>query len=275
MALEAVTATRTVLESTSTFDPERTVREFTVASSEYGQVILAPALLGAMSRIAPGVRLRFQHPAVRGPAKPADLLEGVDGWLAPREVLSGYPSTGLVADRWVCVASLDNPHIGTELSLADVEALSWVAPTVPGLRLLPQLERLLAHGIEPTIEVTTESFSAVPFLVAGTSRLGLVQEGLGARLAGAAGVRLLECPWTMPPLNLTLWWHPDQESDLAHAWFRGLVATCMDTMSSREGRAPAEPRREVAPAGRRTARADRSFHRDCLEPACAARHGTR
>ena len=84
--------------------------------------------------------------------------------------------------------------------------------------------------------------------MAGTSRLGLVQEGLGPP-AGAAGVRLLECPWTMPPLNLTLWWHPDQESDLAHASFRAFVATCMDTMSSREGRAPANPVGRFAPAG--------------------------
>ena len=75
--------------------------------------------------------------------------------------------------------------------------------------------------------MTTDSFIAVPFLVGGTDRIGLLQRRLGALLAAAAGVRVQPCPWAVPPLEFTLWYDASRQADPVHRWLRAVVASCM------------------------------------------------
>jgi DNA-binding transcriptional LysR family regulator len=152
-----------------------------------------------------------------------ELLERTDGWLAPREVLSGHEHIGSVEDRWVCVVARDHAVIGERLTLHDVEAFPWVAPTIRGRALHLHLDGLAAHGIEPRVDVTTDSFAAVPFLVSGTERIGILQESLARAMAESAGLRVLDCPWTVQPLHITFWWSAKREGDVGHAWFREVV----------------------------------------------------
>jgi DNA-binding transcriptional LysR family regulator len=75
-------------------------------------------------------------------------------------------------------------------------------------------------GIEPRVVAVSESFLALPFLVAGTDRFALVQQRLAARLYAAADVRILPCPFPVTPLVEALWWHPVYERDTGHQWLR-------------------------------------------------------
>jgi DNA-binding transcriptional LysR family regulator len=217
---DAVTATRSILESRHSFEASTSDHEFVIASTDYGQTVIAPHLLAAAAEQAPRVRFTFVWPFTRATAEANDLLATVDGWLAPRELLSGVPFDGLVADRWVCVVSETNDRVGDVLTLQDVAALPWVIPAMRSRTPLPQLKQLNAHGIQPTYEVMTDTFASVPFLVAGTDRLGIVQERIARRLAPAARVRILECPWTMAPVHFTLWSSPSVQSSPAHRWLR-------------------------------------------------------
>jgi DNA-binding transcriptional LysR family regulator len=162
------------------------------------------------------------------PGGDSDWFSTVDGWIGPRDVLPGKPSSGLFSDRWVCIVDRDNHVVASELPLSSAYEHAWVLPTVAKHRDLPWRKRLLDHGIDLNVAVTSESFGAVPYLVAGTEYIGLVQAGLLRRLGEGTGVRMLECPWVMPPLAFTLWWHENREHDLAHAWFREQVAACMN-----------------------------------------------
>lgn len=63
----------------------------------------------------------------------------------------------------------------------------------------------------------------LPFAVAGTDRLALVQERLARLLAGVAGVRIMQLPITLPTLVECAWWHPAKSGDPGHQWFRRLV----------------------------------------------------
>lgn len=79
-------------------------------------------------------------------------------------------------------------------------------------------------GIEPRVEVSVDSFQLLPFLVAGTRRIALVQERLAKRLAPIADVRVVEAPYETVPLREGLWWHPVHTHDGAHIWLRDLAA---------------------------------------------------
>lgn len=222
---EAVDVTTSLLSASRAFDPQSDRREFVIVSSEYGQTVLGGMLCRRVTALAPGVRVAFRGLEVRSSSP--DWLGTVDGWLGPRDALTNTPSTGLRADRWVCVMSRDSGAARADVRLAEVAHHRWVLPTVARDRDVPWRKRLLAHGIELDVAATTESFGAVPFLVSGTDMIGLVQHDLVVKLADAAGVRMFEVPWKMLPLNLTFWWDGTREHDPAHRWLREQVALCM------------------------------------------------
>jgi DNA-binding transcriptional LysR family regulator len=224
-AQRAVAEIRGVMTATHAFDAGATTREFVVVSSEYGQTLFGAALIRRMRAEAPHARLAFRGMEVTTGQN--DWFSTVDGWIGPRDVMPDKPSSGLFSDRWVCIVDRHNDAVGDRLELRSAYEHTWIVPTVAKHRDLPWRKRLLDHGIDLNIAVTTESFSALPYLVAGTEHIGLVQAGLLERLGTETGVRVLECPWVMPPLAFTLWWHENREHDVAHVWFRRQIAECM------------------------------------------------
>ena len=219
---ELASSIRSVLESTRVFDPAQARREFVLASTEYGQSVIAPGLIDRIANLAPHITVKFCWPNFVSSHR-SEWLSTVDGWIAPRDKSTDMPSTGLLTDRWVCVVNRDNDDIGEALDLPEVIDFQWVVPSVAGDGVAPWLKRLLAHGIDLPILLTTESFSAVPYMVAGSRRIGLVQHALASRVLGPLNLRVVECPWEMLPLSFTLWWHPNHEHDPAHSWLRGQV----------------------------------------------------
>ncbi len=78
-------------------------------------------------------------------------------------------------------------------------------------------------GIEPRVQVVTESFLTVPGLVAGSGRIALLQERLVQLLPLDAGVRALPPPFELGPLVEAMWWHPVYDRAPEHQFFRDLV----------------------------------------------------
>lgn len=68
----------------------------------------------------------------------------------------------------------------------------------------PAARQLQTLGIEPQVQMVVESFLALPFLVAGTDRIALVQSHLVPRLTSAGDVRAVPCPYdVVSPDDLT------------------------------------------------------------------------
>ena len=76
--------------------------------------------------------------------------------------------------------------------------LPWVAPYYRSNQRqppsVPVMRQLALLDIQPRIAVRVESYLAVPYFVAGTDRVALMQERLATRLAAQADLRVLECP---------------------------------------------------------------------------------
>ena len=220
-AREVVAVATSLLSSAQSFDPHASRREFIIVSSEYGQIVHGAALLREVAAAAPGVRISFRGMEARSASD--DWLSTVDGWLGPRDSLSNTPCVGSAVDRWVCVVDRANDRALSGLALEDVGRLRWILPTIARDREVPWRKRLMSYGIELDVALTTESFASVPFLVAGTHMIGVVQAGLAAAVADAAGVSVLPIPWEMRPLTFTLWWDDSREHDPAHRWLREQV----------------------------------------------------
>jgi DNA-binding transcriptional LysR family regulator len=68
--------------------------------------------------------------------------------------------------------------------------------------------------------VRVESYQAVPYFVAGTERVALLQERLASQAAERLGLRVLPCPGEPEPIVERFWWHADLDGDPAHRWLR-------------------------------------------------------
>ncbi|MEV6001483.1 LysR family transcriptional regulator [Streptomyces griseomycini] len=208
--------------SQADFDPAVESREFTLAATDYSVTVFGAELARAFDRDAPGIRVRFTQIPVGIMEEPGALLSAVDGMILPHGIISGFPATELFQDHWVFLVAEDNHEVGDHLTRDDVARLPWV--TYLRVYDSPAVRQLGMLGIEPRVDVSVDSFSALPFLVAGTRRIALIPARLAERLRGTAPVRMMKPPYESVPLQEALWWHPVHTRDAAHIWLRETAA---------------------------------------------------
>ncbi|MFJ9019533.1 LysR family transcriptional regulator [Streptomyces sp. NPDC102259] len=211
-----------VFSSRAEFVPGREEHEFTLLSSDYAVAVFGAELARTVHAEAPGVRLRFQRPPTDVTEETAPLLGAADGLLMPHGVISGFPAVELFTDGWAFLVAETNEEVGDRLTMDDLARLPWV--TYQRTYDAPAARQLSMLGIEPRVEVSVDSFQVLPFLVAGTRRIALVQQRLAEQLRGVAAVRVMAAPYEVVPLQEALWWHPVHTHDAAHIWLRETAA---------------------------------------------------
>jgi len=206
------------------FDPSVETRSFTIGMTDYALLLLLHPLLQRLGAEAPHMTLHH-HPTE---ADPVEMLNAgrVDLVLEPREYLApGFPSQVLLEDRWICAVSEGHPEVGESLTSEVFERLPRLAFGVgmsgPTSTAELHYQRL---GIGGRVTTTVNSFVLLPFLLAGTRSVALVQERLARRLEAAAKIRLLDPPVPIPPLVVTMFWSVVNDADPAHTWLRTTLA---------------------------------------------------
>ncbi|MGH3245939.1 MAG: LysR substrate-binding domain-containing protein, partial [Trebonia sp.] len=109
------------------------------------------------------------------------------------------------------------------LSVEDLGVLPHAAARLPHAEEDPIQAALDRHGITPNTVVTTVGWLTLPFVVAGSDMVAIVPEQLARRLAGAAGVVVIEPPFGQVELVEAAWWHPMRATDPAHTWLRNIL----------------------------------------------------
>lgn len=219
----ALAAVARVFASEPGFDPATADREFTVLISDYAITVLGPQL-AALLQQAPSVRLRLHQVTIPVVNDAAQALREVDAMALPHGYLSDLPSQQLFTDRWVCIVAADHRGVGEKVTLADLEELPMVVAHHEPASYTPAAKQLSMLGVQPRVQLVAETFLALPFLVAASNGVALIQERLARQLAPAVPIRVLPCPFEVAPLIEALWWHPVYDRDPGHRWLRQLFA---------------------------------------------------
>jgi DNA-binding transcriptional LysR family regulator len=205
------------------FDPVESTREFSVLVSDYGCAVLGDTLAQLLAEEAPAARLRLAHNTPEAVDQAAQTLLSTDLIILPHGFISDLPHADLHRDRWVLVVSADNVDVGDALTVGQLETMPWVATYHGPTASTPAARQMRMLGIEPRVQVVTESFLTVPGLVAGSGRIALLQERLVRLLPLDAGIRAMPPPFELGPLVEAMWWHPVYDRDPEHQFFRDLV----------------------------------------------------
>jgi DNA-binding transcriptional LysR family regulator len=205
------------------FDPALTTREFSLVVADDALAVLGAGLARLLAAEAPGARLRLATGTPRRLDRAERLLLGADLLVAPHGGGTDLPHQDLYRDDWVCVVATGNPDVGDALDARRLGELPWVVRCHGTTAAAPEVRALRMLGVEPDVRVVTETAASVPALVAGTSRVAMLPRRLAGVLPPDAGVRTLPCPLDTGELVTAMWWHPAQEPDPAHHWFRNLL----------------------------------------------------
>jgi DNA-binding transcriptional LysR family regulator len=211
-----------VFASQAVFDPATSQRTFTVLASDYPTAVLGEQVGRILDATAPGVRLRFERHSSAIIESAQQSLRDVDGLVLPHGFVHDMPHVDLHTDGWKILVSRTNTVVGDALTMEHLAALPWVFTYHAPSAFTPASRQLEMLGVEPRVHIVAESFLALPWLVAGTDRLALVQTHLADRLTRVGDVRALDCPFDALPITEALWWHPTHEHDPEHAWLRSV-----------------------------------------------------
>lgn len=220
----AIQASQRVFEARPAFDPSTEQREFRVLSSDYAMAVVGEAVGPLLDQQAPGVRLYLEKHTPSIVDRTAEQFRAVDGVLIPHGFLTGLSFTDLYEDGWMCLVSATNRRVGDELTMELLAELPWAFTYFSPTAFTPAGRQLQMLGVEPRVQIVVESFLALPFVIAGTDRLALVQSRLVPRLTASRDIRALPCPFDAIPIAEALWWHPMYEHDPAHVWLRSVLA---------------------------------------------------
>ena len=202
----------------ATFEPATSTRDFVLAASDLGQVLVLPALIERISREAPSCRVKVVPP-------PADLHD-IDKF---DFAVIGAPVPGgpvcwrmLFKDRYVLLARTAHPALEGPLSLEDFTRLpqALVSPRAEGFEGAVD-EALARSGLRRQVVVMLPNFMTLPTILAQTDLVAAVP----LHFAELPIVRTLcghrALPIDVPPYEMKIVWHTTRSTDPVLQWLCG------------------------------------------------------
>ena len=220
----ALSGVERVFAAQTQFDPASSTREFTLLVSDYGVAVFGDTIAELLAEEAPHARLRLTANTPSAVERADQILLSTDLLVLPHGFVTDLSHRDLYRDEWVCVVAADNPVVARGLTVEDLETLPWVVTFHGPTAATPASRQMRMRGIEPRVQVITESFLTVPGLVAGSDRIALLQRRLVDLLPLDVGIRALPPPVEVGQLVEAMWWHPVYDDDPEHAYLRELVA---------------------------------------------------
>lgn len=219
--------------STPSFAPEEATRSFSFVVSDYTLISIMPAILERIARRAPGIRIELKpqqyYPHLLLERGEADFL------IAPTMFCStNHPMELLVEEEFCCAVDANGPFADGPLTEADFLSAGHVMMCPPNGGISFAQQALEQAGAKVRLEVTSYSFSSLPFLVRGTRRIAVVQKSLGQLLVKAGGIRIVEPPFALPAMSQSLQWHDYRTRDPALTWIREQVRKAVDLEAAGE-----------------------------------------
>jgi DNA-binding transcriptional LysR family regulator len=212
------------LADRASFDPRSSRRPFSLATVDFGSLLVVPPLYALLHREAPGcdllVRaLRMEHIERQLADGEIDVAIGV----LYDEDHQGVVRQKLYDERFVCVVRKDHPTVRDRLTLEEFVALdhALIAPRGRGNGFVDRA--LEKHGLARRVAVAVPHFLAAPILVAQSDLVLTVAERIARAFVEMVPLRIVPPPLEVGSFTVSQFWHERHAKDPAHAWLRAQI----------------------------------------------------
>jgi len=215
---------QSIVRDGASFDPSTAERKFVIAAPDFLGTLLAPELVGAIARDAPGVSIELVPSARRGNAW---LLETGELDLALGAIVaeaSGIRRVDLCTEGFACAARVGHPAIDGELDLDTYAATPHVLITLGDDARPTWIDEELARlGRTRRVALRVRHFMAAPLVVARTDLVLTGPSMLIRYFAEHHPLQVLAPPIALPTYPEEMYWHERFDADPAHRWLRELL----------------------------------------------------
>lgn len=219
------------------FDPGTARRDFTLATTDYVEVVLLPPLLARISAAAPGVHLRIkalERSDVAAPLESGayDLALG-----STFDDSAGLRQQTLFADDMVFLCRKGHPRLKKPLDLAAYLELRHVLVSLRGGSQSAIDARLAQTGHRREVALIVPHFLAALLIVSVSELVLTAPARIVEQLGEALALKVMAPPLPVPGFTIRQVWHDRHHDDPAHLWLRQEIFAAAQSL-----RAPAAPR---------------------------------
>ncbi len=220
-----------IVLATQAFNPAVARAAFQLATGDYGELVILPALHAALAKRAPRATLRVR-PITDPKAQLAQLGEGgIDLMIAPMlRAGSGVEVTDLFSEDFVCVLRSSHPALPSRLTLKSLARLRHllVSPEGDGIALVDHVLR--KAGLSREIALRIPHFLVAPTLVASSDMVATLPRRVVALSAMSDRLTTFEPPFEARKFTMVGAWHARRLEEPAVRWFRDLVVEVAATL---------------------------------------------
>ena len=222
---DALILIRSTITTPTRFDPLNSDRTFSIVASDYVYDVMLADILRQLAHEAPNIKFDIAMPGrkmeecfLRGEI---DLLITLEAYL-----FQDHPAIFLFEDKPAVVSWLGNPATEDEPDMAKLLQLPHVAVTFGPDRNPAFIEQVMrAAAIDRNIDITVQTFTAVPAALVGTPRVAIMNYRHACHFARMFPLRISHFPMDMAPLRELIQWHARSKNDQGLHWLVGRIRT--------------------------------------------------
>lgn len=215
------------------FDPATARRDFTLATTDYVEVVLLPPLLARISAAAPGVHLRIKalersDVAVQLESGAYDLALG-----ASFDDSAGLRQQTLFSEAMVFLCRKGHPRIKRQPSLAAYLELRHVLVSLRGGSQSAIDARLAETGQRREVALIVPHFLAALLIVSCSDLVLTAPARIVEQLGEALALKVMAPPLPVPGFTVRQVWHERYHDDPAHLWLRQEIFAAAASLRAR------------------------------------------
>ncbi len=222
---EALGQIRHAVDRPKSFDPSTTLgRRFTIAVTDYTDLVLIPTLMRVFRSKARGIKLRVRpldRTSVYEQIDSGNIDAAIGGHLHPP---ARFAVQCLFEERFVCIADPDNPAFAhTEFTAASYvqapHALFAPEDDGSGRGVIDSL--LDAQGLRRNVMAIFPHITAIPFAIGGTDLIATLSERPARMFAEFVPIAIQSVPFSgLMPFSIDFICARRVEIDAGLAWLR-------------------------------------------------------
>ncbi len=219
----ALGAIHSALNQQATFDAAASTRTFTLAVTDIGEIYFLPALLEAVKKTAPNIRLStVRNTAISlkedMEAGRVDLAVG----LIPN-LQAGFFQRRLFRQPYVCMFRREHPAAGQTMTIELFQSFEHVAVVSAGTGHGVVDTMLDRAGVRRRVPLVVPHFIAVGQILHSSDLIATVPERFAMCCAGPYDLVYVRHPAQLPEIAINLFWHARYHRDPANRWLRQML----------------------------------------------------
>lgn len=215
------------LVQASQFDPQASKRNFKVAASDIGHLVVIPRLIKTLEVTAPGIRvtavpLGFKAMINELETGEVDLALG-----AFPKLYAGVYEQSLYTEHYVCMVRGDHPFIQDRITEEEFKQAQHVIVSAYGLgHVHQQIEKkLLQVCPSEKVRIVSHSFLVSALLIEQSDFILTIPSRVAETIGRSHNLRTLQSPIELPNFNAKLYWHERFHREPANQWLRRTIAS--------------------------------------------------